>query len=782
MHLRSSQRIVMRCVVFALALVFAACAGQPLAPPTPEAPPLVSPPPRAAPPPATPAEPNAPAPEIVKSDEGAPARARDRSLVAFPVFTNPGDLPSLAIVDPERREAERAKVPLKNTRVLAKLSQFVAEVEVTQRYENSSTRPIEAVYVFPLPENAAVNAMKMTVGERVIVGKIDERTRARTTYERAKRAGHTAALVEEERPNVFTQSVANIEPGKPIEVTIRYVQELSYDAGVHELVFPMVVGPRFVQGGALARGDIGTGTARDTDMVPDASRISPPYVGQGERSGRDIEIEVVTQPDLFIGDIEPVTHDMVKATGDDGELHLKLAKHDRLPNRDFVLRYRVAGERPRATMLTSEGDGFFSLVVDPPDLDVDGLVGKREIVFVVDVSGSMAGVPITLCKRAMELALGKIRPVDTFNVITFAGATQKLFRSSRPANDENIQRATAFIDAMRAGGGTMMLDAVEEALSPDVEAGRDRYVFFLTDGMVGVDDQILASTRTFVAAMEKKGRRARVFGFGVGSSPNRSLIEGMSREGKGVPVYATNREDPARGVNQFFRYIDRSVLRDVSIDWGGAKVSDVSPEALPDLFASHPLIVHGRLGSSPSRKPVLHATTAAGAIEIPVQVVALKKGAPRSVLGVTWARSRIATLETDLQLGDRSARDTIEKLGLDFQIVTPFTSFVAVDRGSRTEGPSTQVLVPQESPEDVNLPLSGVGQGELSAMDEGRRSVRLSAEPDAPASIDGRHGACACTLVGAEPAASRTDLGVWLAAALVLTVAKRRRRCPSARR
>lgn len=774
------------CVVLCLALVLFACAGSVPSTQTayePNDTPSVSTP--------------EPTPVKVLDPPSIPtaAPATLKELAAFPVFTDPGRLPTLAVVetDSSKTASVRTKLPLKETRVVARLSQFVAEVEVTQRYENDQKIPIEAVYVFPLPENAAVHNMKMMVGDRTIEARIDERERARRTYDKAKSLGFTAALLEQERPNVFTQSVANIEPGKAIEVSVRYVQDLSYDAGVHEFVFPMVVGPRFVQGKAIEGAPSGTGTKADTDMVPDASRVTPPYAGAGERTGHDISIEVITDPSLYVGKYKAITHDVVESTDDEGGLHLKLAAKDKIPNRDFVLRYRVSGEQPRATMLMSgEEGGYFSLVVDPPNLDIDELVGKREIVFVVDISGSMAGVPLALCKRAMRLALGKVRPFDTFNVITFAGRTEKLFSAASPANEENIRQAVDFVERMRSGGGTMMLDAVAEALSPDVEAGRDRYVFFLTDGFVSVEDQIMSSTRSFVAQMADKGRRAKVFGFGVGSAPNRALLEGLSREGKGVAVYATNREDPDRGVNQFFRYIDKSVLRDVSIDWGGGKVSDVTPGEIPDLFASHPLILHGKLANRPSRKPVLHATTAIGAIDIPIEIAPPKKSQRREALGVLWARSKIAWLETDLASGDDNARKEITRLGLEFGLVTKFTSFIAVDRSARiSDGDPARVVQPNERPEDVDLPAAG-GDGlraKPQAMDmppgmappapptlEQRGSKGGDMQADAPPSESPMRG-CGCVL------AEHRDtpifgIGLSLAACAIATLRRRGRRNP----
>ena len=622
------------------------------------------------------------------------------------VLTDPGDLPELHVAGDASR-----RLPLKHTHVKAQLTGFVAEVEVAQTFENPFTDPIEVVYVFPLPENSAVGAMRMKIGERIVRAKIEERHHARHIYEQAKRAGRTAALLEQERPNVFTQSVANIAPGETIDVVIRYLQDLTYDAGQYEFVFPMVVGPRFIPGTPLAAAMSGTGTYADTDRVPDASRISPPVLGKGERSGHDLTLELSAAGALPVKSFEVPSHDVVTETPGDGSLRLVLAAHDTIPNRDFVLRYRVAGKEPLATLTTSgEGEGYFALVIQPPTLDVDELVGRRELIFVLDVSGSMSGVPIGMCKRAMRGALERLRPVDTFNVLTFAGATAQAFASPRPANAAHVERALAFVGSARAGGGTQMDNAVRAALDPTVTAGRHRYVFFLTDGYVGNEAEIIGGSKELVAALEARGQRARVFGFGVGSSVNRHLLDGLSRAGSGIAVYASAREDPARAVDQFFRYVDSPVLTDISIDWGDLGASEIYPQPIPDLFASRPIVLHGRHRQSRDATVVVRARDGERQLSLPVRVHHGSTAGPHGgVLGSLWARSKVGWIEEESWVGARpSGPEEITRLGLDFDLVTPYTSFVAVDE-SRVVGrgdPRTLVQ-PVETPEAVDPLAAG---------------------------------------------------------------------------
>ncbi|NUO49510.1 MAG: VWA domain-containing protein [Polyangiaceae bacterium] len=616
--------------------------------------------------------------------------AKPRAIRDLPVLTAPGDLPSLLVDEPlADPTAASAHLPLKSTNARIELFGSFARVEVAQRFENPKKEPIEVLYVFPLPENAAVSGLTMKVGERSIEAKIDERSRAQATYRAAKKEGLRAALLEQERANVFVQSVANIEPGAAIEVTTRYVQDLTYDAGVYEVVFPMVVGPR-----------VTTGT----------SRLTPPYLGKGERSGSDITIEVIADSALAPKGFVGVTHEVTTHESKRGALHVVLTKKDKIKNRDFVLRYEAATDRPRATLETSPGSkGFFTLTVEPPLIDVDTAIGKREVLFVVDVSGSMAGQPLALSKRTLALALSKLRPTDTFDVLTFSNGTGRAFEAPRPANEASISEALAFVDRMQAGGGTFFVDAIGSALSPQTgDSDRHRYVFFVTDGFVSADDLILRETRKLVQAFEKAGRKAKVFTLGVGPAPNRALLSSIAQEGKGAAVYVSTRETPERAVSSFFRYIDHPVLRDVTIDWGTLQATDLLPAELPDLLASRPLVIHGRFLGEPKRGPVVRARSATGPIEIPVTVHSA--GPARDVLGPLWARAKIAALDVDLAAGDPNARLGITRLGLEYGLVTRFTSFVAFDRASRVPGGAPQLLWQPADPIEQGLPPKDDGE------------------------------------------------------------------------
>lgn len=593
-----------------------------------------------------------------------------------PVYTYPGELPQFVVSGRDAGEAEVLELPLEHTHVDVTLSGPVGRVILNQAYDNPYDEVIEAVYTFPLPENSAVDGMKMVIGERVIEGVVRDRETARQMYEDAKAQGYTAALLEQERPNIFTQSVANIAPRKKINVEIRYLQDLTYDSGQYEFVFPMVVGPRYAP-----------------DGLADAHRIQPAIVGKGQRSGHDISLSLRADAGMPISSFDVPTHD-VEGKLRDGKLSLKLASMDEIPNRDFVLRYGVSGEQPRVALLSEwskdASKGHFTMVVQPPELDVNSLVGTRELVFVVDVSGSMRGVPMALSQEAMMDMLRKLRPVDTFNIITFASGTEHLFADPRPANAHNIGVAMEFVEKLEAKGGTDMLEGVTAALGAEIEAGMHRHVVFMTDGYIGNEEEILEAVGQSVERLAKKQATVRVFGFGVGSSTNRYLIEGLAHAGEGVADYALNREDPARVVQAFFHVLDSPVMTDVSFDFGDLDVDFESfyPAQIPDLFASHPMVVHGSYTKSGKGTLTLKGTWQGRPLAIPVEVELSSEQAHQGAMGTLWARARVEQLERDALFGANAASTVkaITQLGLDFGIVTAYTSFIAIDSSEKVGG------------------------------------------------------------------------------------------------
>ncbi|HKG21880.1 MAG TPA: VIT and VWA domain-containing protein, partial [Blastocatellia bacterium] len=375
--------------------------------------------------------------------------------------------------------------PLKHTDVKAEISGGLSRVIVTQEFENPLKEKIEAVYAFPLPQNSAVDDMTMFVGERVVRGRIKRREEARAVYEAARAGGQVASLLDQERPNIFTQSVANIMPGAKVKIVISYVEALKYEDGSYEFVFPMVVGPRYIPGAPTRRR--AGGRSPDTTVVPDASRITPPVAPKGFRAGHDISIEVAIDAGVPIEQIKSTLHEVEVDRLTPQNSVVRLKDKSVIPNKDFILKCDVAGRKVEDGLLVHRSDrgGFFTLMLQPPDRVTSTDVTPKELVFVIDTSGSMEGFPIEKAKETMKLALDGLYPQDTFNLITFAGDTQILFEEPVPATPANLKKARAFLESRSGGGGTEMMKAIRAALDPSDAQDHIRIVCFMTDGYVG---------------------------------------------------------------------------------------------------------------------------------------------------------------------------------------------------------------------------------------------------------------------------------------------------------
>jgi Ca-activated chloride channel family protein len=590
--------------------------------------------------------------------------------------------------------------PLKHTSVYAQISGFLAQVEVKQHFHNPHNEKIEAVYVFPLPENSAVNEMIMVVGTRNIYGEIHKRVVARQIYEQARAAGKRTALLEQERPNIFTQSVANIQPGEEIVITIRYVQALKYDRGVYRYVFPMVVGPRFIPGAPT--GKKGTGWAGDTNDVPDASRITPPVLKPGRRSGHDISLTVVLDAGLSIEDLKSKSHDIELTDEDVGKATVSIMKQDTIPNKDFVLEYRVAEDKPRSAFLThfSQHGGYLMLMIQPSLESVTQNLEPKEIFFVVDCSGSMSGYPIQKVKEAMYHCIQGISPDDTFQIIRFSSNASAFSPKPVPATRLHKDEALDYIQALYGSGGTRMIEGIKACLDFPQAAERQRIVFFMTDGKIGNDDQILA-------AIKEKVGTTRLFSFGVGSSTNRSLLERMAQVGRGTSQYIRQDEDPQPVITAMLSRISKPYLTDVEINWAGLSVTDVYPNPIPDLYSAQPLILFARYDMAGQAGITLRGTINGQPYEEQVWISLPNWNPDNGSLAPVWAREKIKYLMIE-QLGGRtkSIEQEVTNLALEYNLMSQYTSFVAVDEvipeGSDTTLPRT-IAIPVPIPDGVSF-------------------------------------------------------------------------------
>ena len=625
----------------------------------------------------------------------------------------------LLVVD--RDGKARGECPLEHTSVVADVAGLFSRVTVRQGFRNRGPDKIEAVYVFPLPENAAVDDMTLTVGDRTIRGTIRERQEARRVYDAARARGNVAALLDQERANIFTQSVANIEPGARITVEIRYANALRFDEGWYEFVFPMVVGPRYIPGNPVSQ-SVGNGWAQDTDRVPDASRITPPVAAKGCRAGHDIDLTLRLDAGRPLTGLTSTLHEIDDVRGGDGRATISLRRRNEIPNRDFILRYRTADASIGDALLTHTDarGGFFTLVLEPPARSTRVAAVPRELVFVLDTSGSMSGFPIEKAKDVMKRAIDAMRPDDTFNLITFSGDTHVLWPQPQPATSDNIRAAQAFLATRAGGGGTEMMKAIEAALAQtppaaaapagDVDAPRPapdprrpmRICCFMTDGYVGNDMEIIDAVKRHAAS-------TRVFSFGIGNSVNRYLLDGMARAGRGEVEYVSLQGDASEAVLRFSERIATPVLADIAIDWRGAEVSDLLPAVIPDLFACKPIMIHGRYTRGGDHTIRLSGRTAEGSFSRDIRVNLPATGVAHPALASLWARAKVEELSwrdlVGIQQGrpDADIRNGILNLGLQYALMTPFTSFVAVEELRVTAGGEARtVMVPVDMPEGVS--------------------------------------------------------------------------------
>lgn len=584
---------------------------------------------------------------------------------------------------------QEVPMPLKHTDVHASISGYIGAVQVTQQFLNPYSSKIEAVYVFPLPHNAAINEFIMTIGERRIRGIIRERQDAQRIYQEAKRQGYVASLLTEERPNVFMQSVANIEPGKEIDVDIRYFQTLAYADGWYEFVFPMVVGPRFNPAGMKA----GIGAVPRGASGLSGQNTEVQYLKPGERSTHDVSLTVELDAGVPIEEFECKSHQVTHESASPEKLTVSLGPADRLPNRDFVLRYRVAGEQIKSSLLTSrdERGSYFTLMLYPPK-DLGPLERQAlELVFVLDCSGSMSGRPIQQAKAAVARGLRLLQPGDSFQIINFSVTASQLGPAPLPATPENVERGLEYLSALEGEGGTMMLEGVKAALDFPHDPERLRFVCFLTDGYIGNEAEILGE-------IHRRLGPARIFSFGIGSAVNRYLLDHIAQLGRGAVAYLGPRDNAAQIMEDFFVRISHPALTDLAIDWGGLQVTEVFPQKLPDLFVGRPVVVTGRFAGSPDATIRVSGKMAGEMTQVEIAAPVNDLTSTHPGLPSVWARMKIAELaKRSLYEPNRELPEEIKQVALDYGLMSAFTAFIAVDSSRPTagsEGTTVPVAVP----------------------------------------------------------------------------------------
>src|SRR5262249_19449904 len=493
------------------------------------------------------------------------------------------------------QHATAAPAPGVRTDVELRGTGIVARATVRQEFTNPSEEWAEALYVFPLPEDAAVDHLRMWVADRVIDGVIQERAAAKATYEQAKHEGKRASLIEQERPNIFTTSLANIPPGAAIAIEIQYQHVVRYDAGRFRLRFPMGAGPRYAPGVPLPVSS-GPGTEADTDAVPDASRIPPPVAPSSRGPINPISLRIELDPGVPLAALESSYHRIHTAPLSGGRFEIALEAIDVPADRDFELVWQPAvGTEPTAVLFTDQtGDHTHALLMLLPPRGVERPHLPRDVIFVLDNSGSMAGASIEQARAALKLALTRLQPGDRFNVVRFNHRTDALFPDVQPASQPNLSAAERYVDSIRAQGATESLPALIRALAGHAEPDRLRQVIFLTDGDVGNEQQL------FQTILQQLGE-SRLFTIGIGSAPNSHFMREAARLGRGTFTYIGSPAEVQDKMVTLFRKLESPSLTDVQLALPGAGDADVLPARIPDLYLGEPVMVTLRTQLPPSR-------------------------------------------------------------------------------------------------------------------------------------------------------------------------------------
>ncbi len=591
-------------------------------------------------------------------------------------------------------------LPLLSTEVEATITGDLATVHLTQVFTNPNDRPLHARYVFPLPHDAAVHEMTMEVAGQLVRAKIERIEQAKAEFAAAQAEGKTASLLEEHRANVFTQDVANIPPGDQVTISISYAESVPREDGQYVFHFPMSVGQRYRNGAN------GISVQALDKPLPAGLTIEEGTPGPASLRTPRVAARVELRPGLPISDLESPSHpievDVLGAT----QRRIVLAQGKVVDNRDFILKYRLSGEQPRGGLVTERDrrGRFFTALIEPPRNISDEDVAPRELVFVLDASGSMDGAPIEASKRLVTRMLDLARPTDTFRVIQFGSSATAFSDAALPATQENVTRAKEYVARIGGMGGTEIELGIKAALDPAVPDGRVRLVMFLTDGYIGDEASVMATIH------QHRQDSTTIFSFGVGNGVNRWLLEEMAIAGRGVARIVALDEDPDAVADALADRLRSPILTHLSIDWGDASAEAITPAPLPDLYAGAPLRVLGRLiGDATPRQVTLVGWRHGKMEKIPLTI----DSAPTSVgaaeaIPILWARSQIADRMRAMtkpmaMRGQHDGSDTdlveqITQLGLDYGITTRWTAFVAVsDHQIDTSKPAVAAQVPTPS-------------------------------------------------------------------------------------
>lgn len=579
---------------------------------------------------------------------------------------------------------------LQDSSVDFRVSGMLARVYVSQLFHNDSDQWVEGVYVFPLPEDAAVDRLRVRIGERLIEGEIRERREAKKIYQQAKASGRKASLVEQERPNLFTNSIANIGPGETIEVMIEYVHTVKYDAGRFELRFPMTLTPRFTPGHPLSQADDlslniddGFGWGVGTGRVPDASRVTP-YMDPRSSDEFTLINPITIRGELDMGlplsRVESPYHDVL-LNRDQNRYEFSLVAGQVSMDRDFVLEWQpVVGREPRAAFFSEavSGEDYGLLMILPPRHMAAGSALPKEMIFIIDTSGSMGGVSIKQARFSLLYALEQLKPRDRFNIIEFNNHFNQLFTATVPADSAHIQSARGFVENLEASGGTNMQPALAAALSQPGAETHLRQVIFITDGAVSNESELFQMIHQDLGA-------SRLFTVGIGSAPNSFFMRKAADFGRGSFTYIANVAETQQRMSELFTKLESPMSSDIEIQWPAAAVVESYPQRVPDLYAGEPVLVAVRSDMLAGTVTV----TGKSAAQTWRRELALGQIGDHAGVAQLWGRRKIAHLLDERNSGraEDDVRAAVLTVALQHQLMSPYTSFIAVEEKiSRSTG------------------------------------------------------------------------------------------------
>jgi len=571
--------------------------------------------------------------------------------------------------------------PTLDTRVTMDITAMLARVQVRQTFHNPGNRWAEGIYVFPLPEQAAVDHLRMVIGERIIAGQIKERTQAQKTYQQARQAGQPASLVEQERPNIFTTSLANIAPGESVSVEIEYQQTVHYSNDTFRLRFPMVVGPRYIPGKEL---DVeqqittfaGTGWGRATTQVADAARITPPVRHPEQGPINPVSLDIKLNAGMPLAEVTSTYHPIDQHLNAEGHYRIQLAESRVPADRDFELVWRPeAASVPKAAWFVEQkGAKQYGLLMLVPPGQHTGKPGiGRDVVFVIDTSGSMHGDSIQQARSALLLALDRLTEHDRFNIIRFNDTADSLFSQIERADTNTLTLARKFVLSLEASGGTEMLPALAMALQHEDEVRSIRQVIFLTDGSVGNERELFQLIR-------KEMGSSRLFPIGIGSAPNSYFMRKAAEYGRGTFTYIGNTAEVMEKTSDLFEKLEQPALTDIRLELPSDVALEMLPQRIPDLYTGEPLLVafHG------TDLPVEIAVHGQHGAQTWTSRVTLDGGQQGAALAPEWGRRKIAGLMARLHDAEnddtrQALRQEVVATGLAYHLVSHYTSLVAVD-------------------------------------------------------------------------------------------------------